>query len=114
MILEAAARPVFPDRLDFQLPDFTRISWVSESARDVWEPRFAAISRAWSHVQWSSVQGGVRACALVRIPESSVLDEARRWMECGLDVLPLQLESGSPTVYRSTVRPFEAGQESVV
>ena len=33
------------ERLDFTLPDFTRFAWVSDAARDVWEPRLDAWER---------------------------------------------------------------------
>jgi len=42
----AVPEPVFGlvDRLDFVLPDFTRLSWVSEKAREIWEPRITRIN----------------------------------------------------------------------
>ena len=42
-VTQAEREPVAPmERLDFTLPDFTRVSWVSDDARDVWEPRLGA------------------------------------------------------------------------
>ena len=34
------------DRLPHVLPDFTRVSWVSDRARAVWEPRVSRIGSA--------------------------------------------------------------------
>jgi hypothetical protein len=34
------------ERLNFALPDFVRPSWVSDSAKEVWEPRINRIMKA--------------------------------------------------------------------
>ena len=46
----AAATPgdFAEDRLSYVLPDFTRVSWVSDPARHVWEPRIQRIGAAWA------------------------------------------------------------------
>ena len=51
------------DRLSYVLPDFTRISWVSDKARATWEPRIQRIGNAWSEIEWRSVLSGRRRCA---------------------------------------------------
>ena len=33
-------------RLAFSLPEFTRLAWVSDQAREVWEPRLARLGAA--------------------------------------------------------------------
>ena len=38
-------------RLSYVLPDFTRLSWVSDDARAVWEPRLSRIGAAWNAVE---------------------------------------------------------------
>jgi hypothetical protein len=54
------------DRLNFTLPDFLRLSWVSDNAREVWVPRFKSIVAAWGVVESKSVLYEVRKCALVK------------------------------------------------
>ena len=56
------------DRLSYVLPDFTRISWVSDQARATWEPRIQRIGHAWSEIEWRSVLNGSRRCALTSVP----------------------------------------------
>jgi hypothetical protein len=51
-------------RLSFTLPDFLRLSWVSDPAREVWTPRFKRIIAAWGVMERESVLHGVRNCAL--------------------------------------------------
>jgi 2-polyprenyl-3-methyl-5-hydroxy-6-metoxy-1,4-benzoquinol methylase len=79
------------DRLDFTLPDFTRISWVSEAARRVWEPRIAGITRAWWEIEWLSVVAGIRSCCLTVLPPEALVPAASRWAKKGLASLPLQI-----------------------
>ena len=53
-------------RLDFVLPEWTRHTWASDEARDVWRPRFQRIVSAWSDIEILSVKDGVREAALIR------------------------------------------------
>src|SRR5215813_11210230 len=55
------------DRLPHVLPDFTRVSWVSDRAHGVWEPRIARVGAAWNQIEWRSVVSGVRRCALTSV-----------------------------------------------
>ena len=50
------------ERLDFRLPDFTRMSWVSDRAREVWQPRVHRLIAAWQDVELLSVAEGLRPC----------------------------------------------------
>ena len=102
------------DRLDFKLPDFTRIAWVSETARMVWKPRIASISQAWSEIEWRSVSENVRACTLVRCPEAVLLKNAERWIEFELEVEPLQFEGGARRCYQSVVQMPERGRPTII
>jgi hypothetical protein len=52
------------DRLNFVLPDFIRLSWVGDHAREIWAPRFKRIVVAWSVMERESVLHGLRKCAL--------------------------------------------------
>ena len=72
------------DRLDFQLPEFTRLAWVSDHAREIWEPRIRRISAAWVELTWKSVALGLRPCALVDLPSANVSRASHRWSEHGL------------------------------
>lgn len=88
--------------LDFRLHDFTRYSWASDLARNVWQPRFEKIMAWWERVEWLSVAAGLRGCALkivhaAALPELS--DEMRRH---GLSTAPLGKVSATQASYAAT------------
>src|SRR5258708_34764771 len=50
-------------RLNFRMPDFTRVSWASDHARAAWEPRIERIAACWRDLELLSVATGQRRCA---------------------------------------------------
>lgn len=98
-----------PDRLPFQLPDFTRTSWVGDVARQVWEPRLRRITQAWFAVEWLTVAGGHRRCAVTPASTQALPRLAAEWMRHDLTALPLELLGASAT-YTSTPAPPVLGQ----
>ncbi len=85
-----------PELLDFVLPDFLRLAWVSEPARDVWAIRFQQVMRAWAELEWLSVAAGIRACALVRTPRQKLRNFMQSLESRGLQAIPLHAEESSP------------------
>lgn len=81
------------ERLDFELPNFTRLSWVSDAARNSWEPRLRRIVEAWSHVQGLSVASGIRRCGLTPVPFHSFADEVGKWRQFGLGAVPFGMNA---------------------
>src|ERR1700730_18485067 len=100
----------FPDRLDFVLPDFTRLAWVSERARGVWEPRLRCIRRAWSDIEWASVLFGVRSCSLVQLSLEALISSASTWARHGLSTLPLGVQGRSDLPYVSSTPAPKLGK----
>jgi uncharacterized protein len=83
----------FPDRLDFTLPPFTRVSWVSDEAREVWGPRLERLRAVAREVAWRSVAAGVRRCAILTAPAAQVRDPALApWHSAGLAAARLGAE----------------------
>lgn len=111
-------------RLSFRLPEFTpRITWASPEARDVWQPRIAAVSAAWLKVERESVIAGVRPSALQHVTPEELPALMAEMAKHGLIVLPLgrtanangyqsasrELKDGEPWVYRCAItRPERA------
>ena len=89
------------DRLTHVLPDFTRISWVSDRARAVWEPRIFRIGRAWADLEWRSVESGIRRCALTSVSSEQLVDRSAEWAARGLSTMPVSM-SGTSAGYSST------------
>ncbi len=76
-------------RLSFELPEFIRISWVSETDREVWEPRIDRIIKAWREVEWLSVAEGIRQCATISVSPEYLVSVGEKAVKKGLFVLPL-------------------------
>jgi hypothetical protein len=83
------------DRLNFVLPDFARISWVSDRAREVWEARIIQITNAWMEVEWRAVGAGIRPCGLTMASPEKFLERAAEWLQHGVTALPLEIERSS-------------------
>src|SRR5262245_63262431 len=93
------------ERLPFVLPDFTRMMWVSDRARDVWAPRLQRITRAWLEIEWRAVVAGVRRCAIRIVSPVGVGSDAARWVVSGLATLARRVQSGGPTPRHLAVGP---------
>ena len=98
------------EMLAVSMPDFTRMSWVSEEAKQTWEPRLKRIADAWSEVEWRSVASSVRRCALTVVGSHDFVSRAGRWAEHGLNAMPLEIQGLSQYSYASTNVREEAGK----
>ena len=88
------------DRLNFTLPNFLRLSWVSDRAREVWTPRFKRIIAAWGVMERESVLHGVRKCALEKssLQQGLLADEST-----SQKFAILKLDAGTDENNRATV-----------
>jgi hypothetical protein len=78
------AHHVYPDRLDFSLNSFVRMSWASARAEATWRPRVARIRAAIADIEWMAVTHKVRRCALLQLRAQEFDIRAARWAICGL------------------------------
>lgn len=83
------------DLLGFSLPEFARWSWVSDCARDTWEPRMVRIIRAWLEVEWLSVAAGIRRCGATFASSEELRVLLPRWQEYGLVPVEQTLDDGT-------------------
>ncbi|MBX9680650.1 MAG: hypothetical protein K2X38_17995 [Gemmataceae bacterium] len=83
-------------RLDFSLPEFTRLSWVSDPARAVWEPRVRRIVAAWPGIESAAVAAGLRRCCLLTLTPQDVSARLGEWNRLGLSAVTLRGASASP------------------
>jgi 2-polyprenyl-3-methyl-5-hydroxy-6-metoxy-1,4-benzoquinol methylase len=101
------------ERLAFTLPDFTRLLWVSDAARDVWAPRLSRITKAWLEIEWRTVAASVRPCGVTVASPQGFLALAATWAESGLGGLPVEIQGVNGSSYSSTSVPVEAGKPFV-
>lgn len=104
------ADPYGLDRLDFQLPEFTRISWVNDAARDAWEPRIARIGQAWGEIEWRAVIAGERRCSVTMVAPERLPARAGHFARHGLSTLPVEIQGIVNYSYaNTTVKPTLGG-----
>jgi len=94
-------------RLDYRLPDFTRVSWTSDRARAVWQPRLSAIRQAWKRIECLSVLEGIRPCAIVSTSPEELVEWPRRLYLKDLAVIPLQVQRASKRYTSTVALPIE-------
>jgi hypothetical protein len=87
--------PLSFDYLDFVLPAFVRIAWTSDTARQVWLPRFQAVIRACVKTELMASAFGVRKCALMLISDKDLPELEPFWQSRGLTALKLKLQPGT-------------------
>src|SRR5579862_6071746 len=92
------------ERLGFSLPEFTRLAWVSDEARRVWEPRLWRINEAWRDIEWKAIVAGVRRCAV------AVVAQALRWAGAGLAAVPLEMLRISGQPYEASAQTAQPGE----
>src|SRR5262245_45030097 len=96
-------------RLDFVLPEWTRVIWASSQAREVWEVRMQRASAAWMEIERLSVLERARAACLQSAPPDRLPALSAWATEHGLTVLPLGQQGRAPC-YAAAGVPFEAGK----
>lgn len=97
-------------RLDFTLPDFTRIIWVNGRARKTWQPILKRITNAWLEIEWLSIVEGIRPCSLTAVTPEQLIQKGGQWAEHGLNNLPLAIQGISNYSYSNTSTEVEPGK----
>ncbi|MBE3576863.1 MAG: hypothetical protein IMX00_04155 [Limnochordales bacterium] len=94
--------------MSFELPDFTRVMWASQRAREVWQPRVEAIQRVWTEVEVWAVSEGMRQAALQVATPEELPARARYVMDLGLVLVPLARQ-GRGRTYAATTPGIKPG-----
>lgn len=102
--------PELMHRLPFQLPDFTRISWATDVARAVWEPRLRRITNAWIEIEWLAIVAGVRSCCITVATPEQFVERGPQWAQLGLNALPFEMQGVSSSGYSATTVRAELGR----
>ncbi|HEY2392414.1 MAG TPA: hypothetical protein VGK22_14665 [Candidatus Angelobacter sp.] len=90
-----AAQIVDIGRLYFSLPEFVRLSWTSEAARQVWAYRFQRIIRAWTTIELLASAFGIRKCALITVSEEGLTAIEQIWQSKDLTAIKLKNPNAS-------------------
>lgn len=89
------------NRLDFSLPEFTRIAWASERAKEVWKPRIDKISTLWPLIERWTVVAGIRSGALQSISPDS-LTTLQMWCLENKQNFVVLAQEGSQSFYSNS------------
>ena len=95
--------------LGFRLHDFTRCSWASDLARDVWRPRLESIGACRERIELLSVAAGLRECALKIISAESLPGLSDEMGRRGLSVVPLDKVPAAHATYATLQAEAAAG-----
>lgn len=76
-------------KLNYTLPEWTRIIWSSDEVRNIWEPKIQRASQTWNEIEERSVLKKLKPSALIFVDESAFLEKAKYYAEVGLILHPL-------------------------
>lgn len=74
-----------PHLLDFKLPEFTRLGWVSPLAETVWCECLNRVKAAWQEIEISSVAKRTREACIVRASREELASKASEWRRQGIE-----------------------------
>lgn len=98
------------ERLDFTIPDFFRTVWVSEGAKDTWEPRIHAIATNWPYVERACLVTGKREGILQSIIPTD-LPMVHNWsLEYKVPMVIVGMEGERGLAYGNSSVPYEQGK----
>jgi hypothetical protein len=103
----------YHDRLQWVLPDFTRVAWISEATRLLWEPRLKELVRLQKEIEWRAVAAGIRLCALAFLRSDALHEQNLRLAEHGLVAEQVQLHAAGESPYVNRARSPRNGESSV-
>lgn len=96
------------NRLEFKLPEFTRVVWASAKHRESWEGKIRDIAYAWLQIERSTV-GVTRRGALQSIKPENLLDFQAYCHHAQIEFAIIQQEGMSP-VYGNASVPVIQGR----
>lgn len=96
-------------RLNFSLPEFTRIVWASDKAKKLWQPRIDAINRMWPKIERATVVSRMRQGGIANVTPEGLLEIQEYCFENDLTYSILS-QVASVETYSSASQPIRAGK----
>ncbi len=90
-------------RLPFRLHDFTRYAWVSDHAKDAWQPRIHRITACRHEIERRAVAAGLQPCMLQVVPPEQLTAQSHDLAQHDLVVLPLDRVRSQGTAYHTVL-----------
>ncbi len=95
---------------NFSMPDFTRVAWVSDKAKNVWRQRISMILQMWTMLERISILAKIRKCALITIDAEEFLSIGDWCIKNNIGFLPLTKQAAITSSYSAVGRPPEQGE----
>lgn len=96
-------------RLDFVLPEWTRIIWNSAHTKSVWETRISRVSNAFLSIEKHAVLNNIKPAWLSVLSESEVANFQEQLSGTEFEIVCLNKTSVN-TSYSSSSKPYVPGQ----
>jgi len=99
------------NRLDFtdNIPDTTRVVWVSQKAKDRWSPVITSINAIWSQLELETVFRNEREATIQTVAPDKIVNFCKRVMSYGCFITELG-KSADTGFYSSRHQPAIEGQ----
>lgn len=98
------------ERLNFRLQDFTRHLWVSDHAKDVWQPRIRKILTCLQETERLAVAADLQPCMLRIVPPEQLEEQRHKMAEHGLSVALLDRLRVQRTTYNAVLVEANSGE----
>lgn len=96
-------------RLDFVLPEWTRIIWNSKNTKTIWEPKITKVSNAFLTIEKQSVLLGLKPAWLSSMSESEVSSSQEQLIGTEFEIVCLNKIPVNSS-YSSSAKPYVPGQ----
>lgn len=96
-------------KLDFNLPEFTRVVWASPEIHQIWGPRVARINQVWPLIERMTVAQGMRPGALQSVHPGDLVDFQGYCLSNDIPFVILGRER-TPENYGNASSSFEDGK----
>lgn len=107
--------------------EFVRVNWISERAKEKWEPIFAACSQLFTNLEKEAVRAGIRRATIQSIDPQIIDRFAHDWMQNDFMVIPIEkvqsigtyqssggpCDISKPWMYKVAIGKFEDARELV-
>jgi hypothetical protein len=96
-------------RLNFSLPEFTRIVWASDKAKQLWKPRIDTINYIWPKIERATVLTDIRQGGLQNVSPDNLMELQDFCFSNGIGYAILSREGSSGT-YSNASHPVKPGR----
>ena len=97
------------NRLNFSLPEFTRIVWASDKAKELWKPRIDAINAAWPRIERATVSSQMRLGGLQNVSPDGLL-QLQEWCFDNDLYYSVLVREGTSGTYSNASHPVKPGK----